>query len=402
MLEKRIPEWLRHSPTPGIRGFAILAATESATRGILVSVFPIAMYQQLGDAETVSEIYFVIGILSLVVSLFTPWIARYIPRRMLFTFSTIGLGAGAISAGIGGYSLLPIGLALMTISTVVITVCFNAYVMDYVERNSLDTCETMRLFYSGAAWAFGPVLGVWLMSLWKPAPFVVSFVASMVLLAVFWMLRLGNGKNIVKARANVTNPLAYLSRFLAQPRLVTGWIFAVVRSCGWWVYVVYLPIYAVENGYSEQLGGISLSITNGLLFLVPLMLRWMRGRVRYAVRIGFICSGLAFFLAMMATNIPSMTIIILMIGSFFLILLDMCAGLPFLMAVRPSERTEMSAVYSTYRDVSGVITPGLARIILLVAPLPAVFAVTGLALGVTAFLAKKLHPRLGLNRASQS
>ena len=35
--------------------------------------------------------------------------------------------------------------------------------------------------------------------------------------------------------------------------------------------------------------------------------------------------------------------------------------MPFLMAVKPSERTEMSAVYSSFRDVSGILTPKQLR-----------------------------------------
>lgn len=42
----------------------MLAAVESSARGILISVFPIMMYRTLGDAETVSEVYLLIGILS--------------------------------------------------------------------------------------------------------------------------------------------------------------------------------------------------------------------------------------------------------------------------------------------------------------------------------------------------
>ena len=49
-------------------------------------------------------------------------------------------------------------------------------------------------------------------------------------------------------------------------------------------------------------------------------------------------------------------------------LLDVAGGLPFLMAVKPSERTEMAAVYSSFRDVSGILTPGVAWLVLLVAP----------------------------------
>ncbi len=398
MFQRRIPDWLRHAPTPGIKGFAILAAVESTARGILTSVFPIVMYRTFGDAETVSEVYFLIGIFSFAASLFTPWVSRFIPRRKLFTLGALGMIGGSICAAIGGGLLVPLGLTAMTTSTVVITICLNAYVMDYVTRSSLGECETLRLFYSGAAWALGPFLGIWLLEQWPPAPFIISAVASLILLITFWVLRLGDGKIITKSKTQPPNPLAFLPRFFEQPRLIGGWLFAVVRSSGWWVYVVYLPIYAVENGFSEQVGGITLSITNSLLFLVPLMLRWMCGRIRLAVRVGFVFSGLGFLAAALISDYAGPTIVLLMAASFFLILLDMCAGLPFLMAVRPSERTEMSAVYSTYRDVSGVISPGVARVVLMFAPLPGVFAVTAIALVSTALLAKNLHPRLGAKR----
>ena len=95
---------------------------------------------------------------------------------------------------------------------------------------------------------------------------------------------------------------------------------------------------------------------------------------------------------------PTATVGLLFIGSFFLILLDICAGLPFLMAVKPSERTEMSAVYSSYRDVSGILTPGAAWLILLSAPISGIFAAAGVASLLAWGIAGRLHPRLGENR----
>ena len=403
MFQRRIPEWLRHAPAPSVRVFAALAGVESAARGILVSVFPIAMYRTFGDSRTVSEIYFLIGIGSLVTVLLVPWLTRFVPRRWMYTVGVLLMIAGGVCAALGGPLLLPLGLAGITMATVIMFVCFNAYVLDYVERASLGEFETLRLFYSALAWSVGPFLGIWLMKQWAPAPFVLSAVAAAVLLALFWIMRLGNGKLITRARSPQPNPLAYLPRFFAQPRLIAGWSFAVLRSCGWWVYVVYLPIYAVESGYSDQLGGLLLSITNGLLFVTPLMLRWMRARsVRHAVRIGFFGSGAAFFLAAVLGGQPMIAIALLMGGSFYLILLDMCGGLPFLMAVKPSERTEMSAVYATYRGVSGVVTPGVARVVLAFAPLPAVFAAAAFGLAGALMISGKLHPRLGLSRAGRS
>ena len=172
-----------------------------------------------------------------------------------------------------------------------------------------------------------------------------------------------------------------------------------IRSSGWWVYVIYLPIYAVEHGYSDRLGGIALSISNGLLFLAPLMLRWIHSKnVRHAVVVGFLGGGTAFIAATLMAPVPAAVIAMLVVGSTFLILLDICAGLPYLMAVKPSERTEMSAVYSTFRDVSGVLSPSVARLVLAAAPLVAVFAVCGIGLAACGLLALKLHPRLGKRR----
>lgn len=292
-----------------------------------------------------------------------------------------------------------LGLFCTTIATVIIFICFNAYILDYIGKIELGRCETSRMFYSALGWTVGPALGVFLMKYWAPAPFIISTFCSITMLGVFLYMRLGNGKLITRSRKKPPNPIAFLSRFAAQPRLIAGWLFAVIRSCGWWVYVVYLPIFAIENGLSEELGGIVLSISNAALFLTPYMLRWMQRRsVRTAIRVGFFCCGVLFCLATATAFLPIVTVVILIAASLFLILLDVCAGLPFLMAVKPSERTEMSAVYSSYRDVSGILTPGVAWLVLLVAPVSGIFTTAGIALFGAWAIAAKLSPRLGQER----
>ena len=398
MYGNRNPSVVHHTPVPGVKAFAMLSALESAARGILVSVLPIAMYRVFSDAKVVSEVYFLIGVLSLMAALAVPWISRFIPRRWLYSSAIITLIIGSTIGAVFDTWVLAIGLGLITLAVVVIMVCFNAYVMDYISRTKLGECESLRLFYSGAAWTIGPFLGVWLMGVWRPAPFILSAIATCILMVVFWLFRLGNGKAIHKAKTRAPNPFAYLYRFVRQPRLVAGWTFAVIKSCAWWVYVVYLPIYAVENGYSEQLGGLLLSVSNAFLFLTPLMLKAMRGRIRKAIMLGFTLSGVFFLFASLEFLGSAFVIALLVTASMFLILLDMSAGLPFLMAVRPSDRTEMAAVYSTYRDVSGVLTPGAASLLLIVAPLHFMFSLTAVSLFGCAWLATRLHPRLGSKR----
>jgi ACDE family multidrug resistance protein len=386
-------------PAPGVKVFAVLSGIESISRGILISVFPVAVYRIFADAQQVSQIYFVIGVLSLLVTLIIPWISQRLARRWMYSLAVGSYIGAALICALADSWLFAFGLAMFTFANVVVFVCLNAYIMDYVERDRLGECQALQLFYSGAAWTIGPFLGIWLMTLWKPAPFILSALASSLLLIVFWVYRLGNGKAIQRGRGPQGNPFGYLFRFLHQPRLIAGWLFAVMKSCGWWVYILYLPIYAVENGHSEQLGGALLSLSNAFLFLTPLIIRNMRGRVRLAIITGFIGSACLFFLAAINPGSSMLSIALLVLASMFLILLDVCAGLPFLMAVRPSQRTEMSAIYSTYRDVSSVITPGSASLVLLFAPLKAIFGVTAASLLGCVLIAAKLHPRLGAKRS---
>jgi hypothetical protein len=259
----------------------------------------------------------------------------------------------------------------------------------------------MQMVFAATPWAVGPLLGVWLRSVWPPLPFLVAGGFALALLTTFWILRLGNGKQITRARGPATNPLAYLGRFFRQPRLIAGWLFAVMRSCGWWVYVVYLPIFCIEAGLGDKVGGVALSVSNVLLFMSPLMLRYARvASVRGSVRFAFLVGALMFAGAALASPLPWATVGFCMAASTMLVLLDVVGGLPFLMSVKPSERTEMSAVYSSFRDVSGILTPGAAWLVLLVAPLPGIFLAAAAGLITSFVVAGKLPRRLGVSRPS--
>lgn len=405
MHPRSVPDWLRHPPTPSVRGFGLLAGFEAIARGILISVMPLEIYRALGAAARVSEIYFLVGLLSLGTGLMVPYVTRFVPRRWVYVGGCAIFAAGAGLGTIGGAVAMVAALAMVTAATVTIFVCFNAYVLDHIAKADLGRCETSRMFFGAFGWTLGPWLGVALLDIWRPLPFAIAALAALTMMGVFLWQRLGNGRLITRARGPAPNPLAWLPRFAAQPRLVAGWTFAVIRSCGWWVYVVYLPIFAVERGLGESLGGMLLSASNGMLFATPLMLAWMQRRsIRQAVRTGFTAAGALFLLAALAGGWPSGTVAAvaaLALASVFLVLLDISAGLPFLLAVKPSERTEMSAIYASFRDVSGIMTPGIAWLVLLAAPLPAVFAVAGAGLLGCAHLAGRLHPRLGRARARE-
>jgi len=107
-------------------------------------------------------------------------------------------------------------------------------------------------------------------------------------------------------------------------------------------------------------------------------------------------SACSFILASLTSPLPWATVALLVLGAYFLILLDVCAGLPFMMSVKPSQRAEMSAVYSSFRDVSGILSPAFAWVALHFIPVAGIFAWFGLALLTAWGLAGKLHPQLGI------
>jgi hypothetical protein len=402
MVTRYLPLALKHSPTPRIEHFALLAGLEAAVRGTLISAMPLAVYAALKDAQTTSLVYFIAGIVALIWGLMVPWATRFIPRRWAYTTGCVLYMCGMALAIIGTTWSVPLAIIFNAMATATTFVCFNAYVLDYVDRANLGRSQSTQMVYAAAPWAIGPLTGVWLHDQWEPAPFILAGVFAGLLLVVFWVLRLGNGKQIQRAKRPAINPLGYLGRFFRQPRLIAGWMFAVMRSCGWWVYVVYLPIFCIEAGLGDKVGGIALSITNALLFAAPALNRLGRKlSVRRSVRFAFGVCGALFLAAGLSAFLPWATVALTMAASVFLVTLDVVGGLPFLMSVKPSERTEMSAVYSSFRDVSGILTPGAAWLVLFVAPLPGIFVAAGIGLVASWAVAGKLHPRLGVLRPSR-
>jgi len=385
---------------PTVEDFARIGGLEALVRGGTLSVYPLVLYRAWGSAAVVSQIYFVVGVVSLLTALMVPALARRYPRRWIYLFASGLYIAGAVVGAFGG-KWVTAALLFSVMAAALSFVCFNSYVLDHIDKSEFSRLETLRLFYGGVGWVAGPALGVWLLSVDTWVPFAVVGAAAGVILWLVWTTPLGDGKSIARSQQS-SHPLAHVKRFFAQPRMVTGWLLPVVRSCGWWIYFVYVGIFALENGLGDKVGGVASSVANMGLFLAPLMLRWMRKHsVRTAVRAGCLGAGVFFIAGTLLSSWPWASITALVLGTVFLVLLDTCAGLPFLMAVKPSERTEMSAVYSSFRDASGIMSPGIAWVVLQFAPIAGLFAVGGLALLGAWVVAGYLHPDLGVPGAER-
>jgi hypothetical protein len=117
--------------------------------------------------------------------------------------------------------------------------------------------------------------------------------------------------------------------------------------------------------------------------------------VRKTIMTSYFGVSIFFSLTVIFWDIPVVAAAALVSSAFFLVMLDVCGNLPFLMAVKPSQRTDMAAVFSTYRDASSFIAPGIASVVLVVLPISSIFAVLAGMMGGGFWLGQYLHPRLG-------
>ena len=89
------------------------------------------------------------------------------------------------------------------------------------------------------------------------------------------------------------------------------------------------------------------------------------------------------------------------IGLFFWILasvggitVDVLGNIPFMRMVKPRERTEMTMIFSTWREGSQLLTPLLVSMVLLVAPFEAFYLLLALILISAGSFASFLPRRL--------
>lgn len=396
MREFHLPIWLGAAPVWRGVVLAILFFIESVARTILLTVVPLQAFRILGDAQRVSLLYFAAGLVGLAGSLTIPWLVRRLRRRRVFTLGALAMALAAALFTREDTIGLAAGLALMAFATSCLGIAMNLYVMDHIQRRELSRFEPIRMFLSASAWAIGPWLGVWLAASLRPsAPFVLAMLSSGATLAVFWYLRLTDNPAVASAPLRSPNPMRYLPRFFGQPRLRLAWALAVGRS-GWWqMFYVYGPIYAVSMGFSDIESGAIVSVGNAMLFLVPLW-GWL-GR-RHGLRNLLVASyGLAGLLTMAvaaASNAPWLGIALIVGAALGASGVDGGGNVPFLRAVRPLERAEMTTVYMTYRNASQLGPPGIYAFLLRTFELPAVFVAGGALTVAMALLARYIPRRM--------
>jgi MFS family permease len=376
--------------------FARLNALEGIARSLLMGVIPLLALEALGTKEMVTRAYLLASILTLTITLNFAALERLLQRRWVVT---LGVACTMIAMTIlllGDGLIMALGIGLQQAAASLFSVCLSLYIMDYIGKQELIYTETRRMLYAGIVWMVGPTLGLWL---WENAaswaPFVLTVFAAAGMLSYFWYLRLGHGKGIQKARSRSANVFKIIPRYFKQrPLRIAYWI-TMSRSIFWVTLFIYGPIYVIEAKLPTWVAGGLLSLASALLLVSPLIRRFA-GRVgtRLTIILALVLVGSSMLMLYFIGEPKPIGLVFWVSAALGGVTLDVLGNIPFMRMVKPRERTEMTMIFSTWREGSQLLTPLLVSLVLLFAPFEIFYVLLALFLFGAAIKASYLPRRL--------
>lgn len=359
--------------------FATLQGALGIAWALPAALIPILALDRLGGAQQASVFFFIVSFVGLAGAMAVPILVARIGRRRVFLLGGTLVAVSGCAFPFAGPLGLTIGMICYVFGFLCLDINFSVAFMERIPRRAIVRFEPLRIVFMGGGFVIGPTLGVRLnldIALWTP----FALMAALALAATAYTLfhKLIDEPAAQPNRRRPSNPLRFVPRFIRQPRLRLAWLLAFVRSSWWAMYFIYAPIYCVEYGLGESLAGIVLSVGSAFMLMVPL---WAHlGRrigLRALLGLGYLGTGLLTVAITPVAGWPVLGVGLLLAGGLSASLIDAAGNTLFLRAVHPHERPEMAAVFSTYREIGKIGPPGLFAALLVVFPLPAVFAAGG-------------------------
>lgn len=376
---------------------ARLAGLEGFARALMVGTVPLAALAALETKQAVSIVFMIGSAMTVFVTVNIARIEQLLPRRWVMTGGIFMMVVAAALFAWGPTWTIPIAVGLRSIEASVFSVCLSLYMMDFIAKVELTRAESRRSVWLAAAWVAGPIIGTWLWSVWwTDAPFVASMVMASALIAMHWRLRFLDNPVLRSPTQAAPSGLRSIPRFFGQKNLRIAYAITCMRSIFWATLFVFGPIYVVESGLPEWAAGAFLSAASSVLFIGPMVRRAAdRFGVRALVLRAFtVMAGSMFGLFLIGEARP-VGIIFWLTGALGGGVIDVVGNIPFMRLVKPRERTAMTAVFSTWREVSFLVSPALAAVVLAFGPFHVLYLVLAILMLGGAAVTTMLPRRLG-------
>ena len=396
-MSMRPPVWTTRLATPGANAFAILSGFEAMSRALVAATLPIQTQALFGNDESVSALVFAGSVTALAIALFIPKLSVMFGRARL---CIAGICLIVLATGLFMLQLIPaqvLGFVCRAMGSAIFFAVLSMYIMDHVRRDQIGRSEPLRLLFIGLSWTLGPLAGVQLEAVWGPwAPFAASGAVGVTLLIYFWVLRFGNSPVIGSEAGKIkAASWAQVRLYFAQPRLTLAWLHAVGRGFFWGVFNIYSPLFAVQAGLGAAIGGAIVGIGSAFMLLMPLW-GWL-ARTMGIRAVSLVCFPMAaagMFGAGLITDAPWVAAGCLLIGTLGMAIVDGYGNALFLRACKPSQRTAMTPIFSTQRDLGEIGQAAVFAVLLIFLPVQIVFTVTGVVLLGLIWLSFYINERL--------
>ncbi len=352
-------------------GFFFVCAS---ARAVLLSVLPLKALSLMGDAQLVSVLFFMVSACGVAVSLSVPMILQRTGLHRCFLLSVFAMVASVVLLWTEAVWSFAAGMVLHVFGITSMEVVLSLYIMQRIPRRQLPEFEPLRMVSAIVALSIGPWLGVYLQSRvadWLP--YLIAIGGTVATLIYFRWLGLQQ-MSLPERLLPAGNPLRHIGRFFLQPRLRLAWGLILTRSSWWMMFIIYTPIYARESGLGELMGAAIVSIGSAWTLTLPF---WGWFARRYSLRrlmyMGFTVAAGMSLLVFAASGTPTVAIVLLAFAALGATMLDGSGHVLFLRAVHPLERSEMTGVFQTYRDVANLAVPGFFAVLLKFFALPVIF-----------------------------
>ncbi len=375
------PTSLVFLPAASGKGLVRLSGIEGLTRSLLVGTVPLIALDRLGSKSAVSQAFTVGAVLTLLITLNLGRLEERIARRWVMTFGIVSLFTAALLFTIDRVPAFVIAIGLRSAAASTFSLVLTLYVLDYIGKAELTRVESNRMVYNGLGWLLGPSLGLWMANnVHTSAPFLLSASLSIVLLSYYWWLRLGRSEVISEPKSTAGNPIANIPRFFKQRYMRIAYLITFIRATFWVSLFVFAPIYVVEAGYDEWVAGAFLSGVAGILLAAPLVrVVADTAGTRRVITGGFGLIGMSLVMLAIVGEPQGVGMLFWTSAAIGASAIDVVGNIPFMRMVKPRERVAMATVFSTWREMSALLSPLLAVIVLgLGLPFSIFFALLGL------------------------
>ncbi len=376
--------------------FGLLFLLESLVRSFNSGVLSIQAYDLLGSSQRVSVLGTFTSLTVLIITLMMPWLFGKMRRRWAYTLGGILMIAGSIALGTFTIQGQVMGVVLRNSGASIMNVTLQLYILDHIRKADLTSSEPLRLAISTFSWVIGPISGVWLYTNYGSlAPQLAAMAAALLVLAVFWYLRLHDKVNLPSGTLQPFNPVANVARFVEQPRLRLAWAIAFGRSCFWASFFTYGPLLMIEGGLDKKTGGIIISASQ--LFLLSAFIFGALAKrigVRGVIALCFSVISISTIAAgLFGIHSPIIAASLLLLAALFASGIDSVGSIPYLRAVHAHERQRMTAVYRTFIEFSELIPGFIFAVALSYFDVSVVFIILGICLSTLALLTWRYIPK---------